>query len=243
MSSSWITGLATTIVVVSLVAVGEGIHLAGQKATEPTPSQTPAMAAPSQPLAKQTCAADAPRTANTDLVERLQRELSSQQSLIDDLREQAVKAGADAYKNAQKVSEPSSESLATEFDRFSGRFVAAVDSAIQNSKPNPGDPKGARTLKVSLISDELTSTGADQPAQGVVLLNQSEDFQSVDGGTTWSKEWVFRFSFVMKDDRWHCLGGWCRMDRDDDSSHAGRSPHIGEVLALPEGSWDDLGIQ
>jgi hypothetical protein len=243
MSSSWITGLAATIVIVSFFAFGKGIHQAGQKATQPTPSQTPATAAPSQPLTKQNSEADAPRAANTDLVERLQRELSSQQSLIDDLREQAAKAAADAYKNAQKVSEPSSESLATQFDRFAGRFVAAVDTELQNSKPNPGDPKGARTLKVSLVSDELTSTGADQAAQGVVLLKQSEDFQSDDGGTTWSREWVFRYSFVMKDDRWHWLGGWCRMDRDDDSSHAGKSPHIGEVLTLPEGTWDDLGIQ
>ena len=226
---------------------GAGKATAGNATTEdptfqPTPSQTPPPAR-SQPPAKQTCAADAPSAANTELVERLQRELTLQQSQIDDLREQGAKARADAGKNAQKASEPSSESLAIQFDRFAGRFVAAIDTAIQNSKPNPRDPKGTRTLKVSLISDELTSTGADQPARGAVLLKESEDFQGDDGGTTASREWVFRFSFVMEDGRWHCLGGTCRMDRDDNSSRPGKSPHIGETLPLPEGTWDDLDIQ
>jgi hypothetical protein len=234
------------LLILCVFAVGFGFHGGASQATastQATPSQTPSMAALSQPLEKQTSAADSLRAANTDLVERLQRELSSEQSQIDDLREQPAKAQGDADKNAQKASEPSSESLASQFDRFAGRFVAAVDSTVQNSTPNPGERKGTRTLKVSLISDELTSTGDDQPARGVVSLKQSEDFQSDDGASTWSREWVFRYSFVMKDGRWHCLGGTARMDRDDNSSRAGKSPFIGKVLPVAGDSWDDSDIQ
>jgi len=130
-----------------------------------------------------------------------------------------------------------------QFDDFAERFVAGVDTVVQNSSPSSAEPKGTRKLRVTLISDELTHPAADRPAQGVVLLKQSCDFLSDDERIAWSREWVFRYSFVMQRDRWHCLGGTCRMVKDDNPSYARKSPHVGEVLVVPEGTWDDLAIR
>ena len=206
-------------------------------ATQPTRSMVPERRQP----AKQTGVADARRPPNLDLVERLQRELSSQQAEIKELRERSEKR--QARDDGVHQDSGTSKSLAMQFDDFAERFVAAVDTAIQNSKPSSDELNGTRKLKVTLISDELTNSGADQLAQGVVLLRQSCDFLSDDGRITWSREWVFRFSFEMQHGRWHCLGGTCRMAKDDNPSYGGKSPHIGEVLNVPEGTWDDLDIR
>jgi hypothetical protein len=114
-----------------------------------------------------------------------------------------------------------------QFDNFAERFVAAVDNTIRNSAPPTGEPKGTRKLKVSLISDELTNAQGNPSAHGVVLLKQSCDFLSDDERITWSREWVFRFSFEMQHGHWHCLGGTCRMVKDDNPSYGGKSPHVG----------------
>jgi hypothetical protein len=190
--------------------------------------------------AKPTVVADTKRPPNFELLDQLQREVTSQQAEIKELRARPENRRAEPDVGDHQPS-GISKSLTTQFDDFAGRFVAAVDGAIQNSPPPAGEPKGTRKLKVSLISDELTNP--NEAAQGVVLLKQSCDFASNDERITWSREWVFRYSFVMQHGRWHCLGGTCRMVKDDNSTYDGKSPHVGEVLNVPEGTWDDLDIR
>ena len=261
MSRSRIIGFVVALVAFSLVAIDEGGHLMRDKlpskhssagtpvqaytatsvvapATRPTASTVPEQQHP----AKQTGAADTKKPPNFELVDQLQREVASQQAELKELRSRTENRRAEPDDGVHKAS-GTSKSLTTQFDDFAGRFVAAVDGAIQNSPPPAGEPKGTRKLKVSLISDELTNPEANQPAQGVVLLKQSCDFLSDDERVTWSREWVFRFSFEMQHGRWHCLGGTCRMAKDDNTSYGGKSPHIGEVLNVPEGTWDDLDIR
>jgi hypothetical protein len=261
MSRSRILGFAVAFVIFSLVAIDKGTHLLRDKLPSKRSSAGPAVqaftatsvAAPTtgptrlrapehQPPIKRTDVADTKSPPNSKPVDRLQREVSSRLEEISELREGIENKPARTNDGVHQASE-TSKSLSKQFDDFAERFVAAVDTAVQNSAPSSGEPKGTRKRKVSLISEELTNPVADQPPQGVVLLNQSSDFLSDDGRITWSREWVFRFSFVMQRGRWHCLGGTCRMVKDDNFAYGSKSPHVGEVLTVPEGTWDDLAIR
>ena len=249
MSRSRIVGVAAASLILSFVVINATsrsfraktptkLSLSANSAPIPTETATvtPSAKTPNSMVAKRTQplkrsdTADVKKSPNGALVDHLTRELPER------FVERQVGAGDSDHLS-------SAATPSTQFGAFAARFAAAVNSAIQNSIPSAAEANGTRKLNVSLISDEVTNSADDHAVSGVVRLSQSCDFLSNDGQMSWSREWAFEFSFVMQRDRWHCVGGKCRVVKDESPFYAVQSPSIGKAFDLPEGTWDDLDIR
>lgn len=266
MSRFHITGFAAALLFVSLVTIETTVHWSGRTdlpktlspqkeaqiltttvaAATTTPSQTPfkvpstAVAPPTQ--ANQTTLADSARES-IEVIEQLQREISSQRVQIDEVRQNEVKRQAEADRSSRAASRSAEDSLRAQFHDFAVRFVAADDSLAKHCAPNPANPLGRLNVKVSLISDEITRPESNEPAKGALFVKNSEDFRSYDGHITWQRVWTNQFVFERRTDGWHCTGGECRLTSDENSTRAGRSQWIGVAIPLGGESWDNLGIR
>jgi hypothetical protein len=249
MSPSRIVGVAATSVAFSLVIVNATSHSFRAKAPTKLPfpanslpiltaaaSVTPCAKPPQSILPERTQptksrdSADMSKPSNTGLVDHVMRELS------EHCVEKQLESGDGDHRS---LAAPAP----AQFDGFATRFAAAVDNVVQNSKLSADEANGTRKLNVRLISDEVTNAADNHAVSGLVRLDQTCDFQSNDGQVSWTREWAFEFCFVMQGKHWHCVGGKCRVVKDENSSYMVKSRHIGEVFNLPEGTWDDLDIR